>query len=176
MLEYEVMDNQKGGQSSTPPSWNAWGQAAAQNAANGPAVQQKQTAAALARQKVLEAYKHQPQNYREPSKQAPAPQVKAEDWRKYHSAWQDYYQKYYGEYYGRAAKEYVARERLKIERDLAEREAKAAEERTTISSVASTPAPAQSAEESEAIQNEKSTFHSTHNRLYDSRTRPSLPV
>ena len=165
MLEYEVMDNQKGGQSSTPPSWNAWGQAAAQNAANGPAVQQKstepsaaqkqqQTAAALARQKVLEAYKHQPQNYREPSKQAPAPQVKAEDWRKYHSAWQDYYQKYYGEYYGRAAKEYVARERLKIERDLAEREAKAAEERTTISSVASTPAPAQSAEESEAIQND----------------------
>ena len=165
MLEYEVMDNQKGGQSSTPPSWNAWGQAAAQNAANGPAAQQKstepsaaqkqqQTAAALARQKVLEAYKHQPQNYREPSKQAPAPQVKAEDWRKYHSAWQDYYQKYYGEYYGRAAKEYVARERLKIERDLAEREAKAAEERTTISSVTSTPAPAQSAEESEAIQND----------------------
>lgn len=165
MLEYEVMDNQKGGQSSTPPSWNAWGQAAAQNAANGPAVQQKstepsaaqkqqQTATALARQKVLEAYKHQPQNYREPTKQAPAPQVKAEDWRKYHSAWQDYYQKYYGEYYGRAAKEYVARERLKIERDLAEREAKAAEERTTISSAASTPAPAQSAEESEAIQND----------------------
>ncbi len=165
MLEYEVMDNQKGGQSSTPPSWNAWGQAAAQNAANGPAVQQKstepsaaqkqqQTAAALARQKVLEAYKHQPQNYREPSKQAPAPQVKAEDWRKYHSAWQDYYQKYYGEYYGRAAKEYVARERLKIERNLAEREAKTAEERTTISSAASTPAPAQSAEESEAIQND----------------------
>ena len=165
MLEYEVMDNQKGGQASTPPSWNAWGQAAAQNAANGPAVQQKstepsaaqkqqQTAAALARQKVLEAYKHQPQNYREPTKQAPAPQVKAEDWRKYHSAWQDYYQKYYGEYYGRAAKEYVARERLKIERDLAEREAKAAEERTTISSAVSTPAPAQSAEESEAIQND----------------------
>lgn len=158
------MDNQKGGQSSTPPSWNAWGQAAAQNAANGQVVQkpktaeptaaqkQQQTAAALARQKVLEAYKHQPQNYREPTKQAPAPQVKTEDWRKYHSAWQDYYQKYYGEYYGRAAKEYVARERLKIERENAEREKKAEEERAIIASAA---AAAQAAkEDSEAIQND----------------------
>ena len=163
MLEYEVMDNQKGGQSSTPPSWNAWGQAAAQNAANSQAAsapkktepsaaqKQQQTAAALARQKVLEAYKHQPQNYREPTKQAPAPQVKAEDWRKYHSAWQDYYQKYYGEYYGRAAKEYVARERLKIERDLAERESKAAEERAAINSAATA---AQKVEDTEAIQND----------------------
>ena len=163
MLEYEVMDNQKGGQSSTPPSWNAWGQAAAQNAANSQAAsapkktepsaaqKQQQTAAALARQKVLEAYKHQPQNYREPTKQAPAPQVKAEDWRKYHSAWQDYYQKYYGEYYGRAAKEYVARERLKIERDLAERESKAAEECAAINSATTA---AQKVEDTEAIQND----------------------
>ena len=158
------MDNQKGGQSSTPPSWNAWGQAAAQNAANGQVAQkpktaeptaaqkQQQTAAALARQKVLEAYKHQPQNYREPTKQAPAPQVKAEDWRKYHSAWQDYYQKYYGEYYGRAAKEYVARERLKIERENAEREKKAEEERAIIASAAA--AAQATKEDSEAIQND----------------------
>ena len=159
------MDNQKGGQSSTPPSWNAWGQAAVQNAANGQAAQkpkpaeattaqkQQQTAAALARQKVLEAYKHQPQNYREPTKQAPAPQVKAEDWRKYHSAWQDYYQKYYGEYYGRAAKEYVARERLKIERETAERERKASEERerSTINAAATA---AQKTDDSAAVQNE----------------------
>lgn len=163
MLEYEVMDNQKGGQASTPPSWNAWGQAAAKNAANGQVAQkpastgptaaqkQQQTAAALARQKVLEAYKHQPQNYREPSKQAPAPQVKTEDWRKYHSAWQDYYQKYYGEYYGRAAKEYVARERLKIERETAEREAKAAEERKVLSSAASA---AESIEDTKDVQND----------------------
>ena len=158
------MDNQKGGQSSTPPSWNAWGQAAAQKAANGQVAQkpktteptaaqkQQQTAAALARQKVLEAYKHQPQNYREPTKQAPAPQVKAEDWRKYHSAWQDYYQKYYGEYYGRAAKEYVARERLKIERENAEREKKAEEERAVIASTAT--AAQATKEDSEAIQND----------------------
>lgn len=157
------MDNQKGGQSSTPPSWNAWGQAAAQNAANGQVAQkpktteptaaqkQQQTAAALARQKVLEAYKHQPQNYREPTKQAPAPQVKTEDWRKYHSAWQDYYQKYYGEYYGRAAKEYVARERLKIERETAEREKKAAEEKAIISAAATA---AQTTEESKDIQDD----------------------
>ena len=157
------MDNQKGGQSSTPPSWNAWGQAAAQNAANGQVAQkpktteptaaqkQQQTAAALARQKVLEAYKHQPQNYREPTKQAPAPQVKTEDWRKYHSAWQDYYQKYYGEYYGRAAKEYVARERLRIERETAEREKKAAEEKAIISAAATA---AQTTEESKDIQDD----------------------
>lgn len=157
------MDNQKGGQTSTPPSWNAWGQAAAQNAANGqsaqkpktatptPAQRQQQTAAALARQKVLEAYKHQPQNYREPTQQAPAPQIKTEDWRKYHSAWQDYYQKYYGEYYGRAAKEYVARERLKIERETAEREKKVAEEREVLASASTA---AQSAGESAAVQND----------------------
>ncbi|MCQ2570677.1 MAG: class E sortase [Candidatus Saccharibacteria bacterium] len=162
------MDNKNGGQSSTPPSWNAWGQAAAQKAANGQVAQkpksteptaaqkQQQTAANIARQKVLEAYKHQPQNYREPTKEAPAPQIKTEDWRKYHSAWQDYYQKYYGEYYGRAAKEYVARERLKIERDIAERESKAAEERAAIvSNATATPAPqAPSVKETTATQND----------------------
>lgn len=31
------------------------------------------------------------------------------DWKKYHTAWQDYYQKYYSEYYLKAAKEYVAK-------------------------------------------------------------------
>ena len=47
--------------------------------------------------------------------------VRAEDWRKYHSAWQDYYQKYYGDYYQKAARDYVAKERLKIERSAAEK-------------------------------------------------------
>ena len=78
--------------------------------------------------------------------------MKAEDWRKYHSAWQDYYQKYYGEYYGRAAKEYVARERLKIERETAEREKKAEEERAVIASAAT--AAQATKEDSEAIQND----------------------
>ena len=152
------MDNQKGGQSGTVPSWNAWGQAAAKDAANKPtqshattgeltsAQKQQQTVTALARQKLLDAYNKQgnaaaaepkpeqkpatpaqktaPAQAKpvaaQPAKQNPVPNVSTEDWRKYHSAWQQYYQKYYGEYYGRAAKEYVARERLKYERNLAE--------------------------------------------------------
>ena len=143
------MDNKNGGQSSAAPGVNVWGQTAAKNAAHlqqqtpmSSAQKQQMTAAELARQKVLDAYKKHPQTQtqarQEPAKQqAPAaPQIKAEDWRKYHSAWQDYYQKYYGEYYGKAAKEYVAKERLRIERDVADREAKAQSERQIISSVA----------------------------------------
>ena len=105
------MDNQKGGQSS--------------------ASQQQQTATELARKKVLEAYRQQPQNYRSPTEASPAPQVNAETWKKYHSAWQDYYQKYYGEYYGKAARDYVARERLKMEREQAEKE-RIMQERSTL--------------------------------------------
>ena len=119
-----------------------------------PAQRQQNTAAALARQKVLEAYRHQTSNYHSPADKKPVqetapkpsvtaakpavaakptttaitntatPQIKTEDWRKYHSAWQDYYQKYYGEYYGKAARDYIARERMKYERDAALRAAK----------------------------------------------------
>ena len=39
--------------------------------------------------------------------------VDAETWRRYHTAWQNYYQHYYGEYYSNAARNYVAQERLK---------------------------------------------------------------
>ena len=46
----------------------------------------------------------------------------AESWRAYHSAWQDYYQKYYSEYYSNAARNYIAKERLKEARDKAEEE------------------------------------------------------
>lgn len=142
------MDNKNGGQSSIRPGVSAWDDAAAKNAKRkkkvatkvlSSAQRQQRTVANIARQKVLDAYKRQSQNYREPARQQTSamPQVRAEDWRKYHSAWQDYYQKYYGEYYGRAAKEYVARERLKYERDLADRDLKAAEsERSVIASTA----------------------------------------
>lgn len=82
---------------------------------------QQQTAAELARQKLVETYRAQPQNYRAPSVDSPAPQVQAADWKKYHSAWQDYYQKYYGEYYGKAARDYVMREKMKIERENADK-------------------------------------------------------
>ena len=82
------------------------------------ASRQQQTATELARKRVLEAYQKRAQDYRAPTENSPAPQIKQEDWKKYHSAWQDYYQKYYGEYYGRAARDYVARERLRLERQI----------------------------------------------------------
>lgn len=40
----------------------------------------------------------------------------AEEWQKYHTAWQDYYQKYYSDYYAKAAKSYIENEKLKSER------------------------------------------------------------
>ena len=46
--------------------------------------------------------------------------IDSESWKKYHSAWQDYYQKYYSEYYSNAARNYIAKERLKDAREQAE--------------------------------------------------------
>ena len=43
--------------------------------------------------------------------------VSNEEWKKYHTAWQDYYQKYYSEYYLNAAKEYVAKQQVKAIRE-----------------------------------------------------------
>ena len=37
-------------------------------------------------------------------------QVSNEEWKKYHTAWQEYYQKYYSDYYIKAAKDYVAKQ------------------------------------------------------------------
>ena len=54
-------------------------------------------------------------------KDTPAPtQVNNDAWKTYHSAWQQYYQKYYSEYYSNAARNYIARERLKDAREKAE--------------------------------------------------------
>ena len=93
---------------------------------------QRQAAAALARKKVLAAYSDANRNTAyaaEPGvdnsrmKDEPVTQkINSESWKKYHSAWQDYYQKYYSEYYSRAAKDYVAKERLKDARAKAEEE------------------------------------------------------
>ena len=47
-------------------------------------------------------------------------QVNSDAWKTYHSAWQEYYQKYYSEYYSNAARNYIARERLKDAREKAE--------------------------------------------------------
>ena len=91
---------------------------------------QRQTAAAIARKKVLAAYagsakkkEHSISNEKAHLKDEPTtPKINSESWKKYHSAWQDYYQKYYSEYYTKAAKDYVAKERLKDAREKAEEE------------------------------------------------------
>ena len=84
---------------------------------------QRQAAAELARQKVLDAYEEREvkkaADYitkREGLGASATPVLRTvsnEDWKKYHTAWQDYYQKYYSEYYMNAAKEYVAKQQVK---------------------------------------------------------------
>ena len=120
------MDNKSGGQNSS--------NSAPQDKNLTSEERQRQTAIDLARQKVLNAYKTQPQNYK--SADAPSgqqynsgtPQINQEEWKKYHSAWQNYYQKYYSEYYSSAAKNYIEKERLKDSRNKAEEEAMSPEE------------------------------------------------
>ena len=91
---------------------------------------QRQTAAAIARRKVLAAYAESAQKALLESRKEEAhlknepisPKINSESWRKYHSAWQDYYQKYYSDYYSRAAQDYIAKERLKDAREKDEEE------------------------------------------------------
>ena len=94
----------------------------------------RQAAAQLARKKVLAAYAEQAQKKAEEQAKANAqpgqhlkdqpvtPKINSESWKKYHSAWQDYYQKYYSQYYSNAARDYVAREKLREAREKAEEE------------------------------------------------------
>lgn len=90
---------------------------------------QKQAAAAIARKKVLAAYAESAKKAaRENANKAHmkdepvVSKINSESWKQYHSAWQNYYQKYYSEYYSKAAKDYVAKERLKDAREKAEEE------------------------------------------------------
>ena len=93
---------------------------------------QRQAAAQIARRKVLAAYVEAAQKKAGASNEQEqtgrlkdgggVPRINSESWRKYHTAWQDYYQKYYSEYYSNAAREYVARERMKEIRKQAEEE------------------------------------------------------
>ncbi len=91
---------------------------------------QKQAAAAIARKKVLAAYAATARKNAIKAddkggrlKDEPiASKINSESWKKYHSAWQDYYQKYYSDYYSRAAQNYIAKERLKDAREKAEEE------------------------------------------------------
>lgn len=92
---------------------------------------QRQAAAALARKKVLAAYAenakksaHEATKNDGHLKDEPigGPKINSESWKKYHSAWQDYYQKYYSEYYSKAARTYIEKEKLKHARAKAEEE------------------------------------------------------
>ena len=90
----------------------------------------RQTAAQIARKKVLAAYSDAAQKSALDAKRKEArlkdtpvtTKIDSESWKKYHSAWQNYYQKYYNDYYSRAAQNYVAKERLKDAREKAEEE------------------------------------------------------
>ena len=83
---------------------------------------QRQAAAEIARRKVLMAYEQQEvktaadfikkQEVLGTSTTPVLKTVSNEDWKKYHTAWQDYYQKYYSEYYMNAAKQYVAKQQV----------------------------------------------------------------
>lgn len=91
---------------------------------------QRQAAAQIARRKVLAAYAEAaqkkatggiPAQEQGRLKDAPiVPKIDSESWRKYHTAWQDYYQKYYSEYYSNAARQFIAKEKLKEAREKAE--------------------------------------------------------
>ena len=96
---------------------------------------QRQTAAAIARRKVLAAYTKSAQKAEQEARTAAnaaqsshlkdsstSYSIKAEEWKKYHSAWQDYYRKYYSNYYSRAAQAYIQKERQKQQRERAEEE------------------------------------------------------
>ena len=91
---------------------------------------QRQAAAAIARRKVLAAYADAAKKAASNSdnngsrlKDEPiTPKINSESWKKYHSAWQNYYQKYYSDYYSKAAQDYIAKERLKDAREKAEEE------------------------------------------------------
>ena len=92
---------------------------------------QRQAAAAIARRKVLAAYADAAKKAASNSDSGNSSRLKdepvtskinSESWKKYHSAWQNYYQKYYSDYYSKAAQDYIAKERLKDAREKAEEE------------------------------------------------------
>ena len=91
---------------------------------------QRQAAAAIARKKVLAAYAESAKKAQKEASENDAhlknepitPKIDSESWKKYHSAWQDYYQKYYSEYYSKAARNYIEKEKLKEAREKAEEE------------------------------------------------------
>lgn len=83
----------------------------------------RQAAIEIARKKVLAALSGPKSSDQTHLKDTPvAPQINSESWRRYHSAWQDYYQKYYSDYYSNAARQYIAKERLREAREQSDNE------------------------------------------------------
>ena len=81
---------------------------------------QRQAASTLARKKVLAAYagmakktEHSTANNAHLKSEPINSRITSESWKKYHSAWQEYYQRYYSSYYSKAAQEYIMQERQK---------------------------------------------------------------
>ena len=101
-----------------------------QNGGQTPTDSQRQAAAALARKKVLaalgasakKAAKSSTNNDSHLKSEPISPKINSESWKRYHSAWQDYYQKYYSEYYSKAARTYIEKEKLKEAREKADEE------------------------------------------------------
>lgn len=96
---------------------------------------QRQAAAQIARRKVLAAYLEASKKQQAAAQAGTTAQpgqhlkdtpvqskINSESWRRYHTAWQDYYQKYYSNYYSNAAREYIAKEKLREAREKAEEE------------------------------------------------------
>lgn len=91
----------------------------------------RQTAAEIARRKVLGSYRLGGQSKYSgigevgiratgqmgAYKKMPVNTLAEQDKQKYHEAWQDYYQKYYSSYYAREAKQYIEKEKLKNQRE-----------------------------------------------------------
>ncbi len=79
---------------------------------------QRQTAAEIARKKVLAAYSdaNRAERVEVRVNNPTAQQASEAAWRQYHAAWQQYYQKYYSEYYAKAAVQYVEKEKMRQER------------------------------------------------------------
>lgn len=104
---------------------------------------QRQAAAQIARRKVLAAYLEAAKKQQAAAQAGTTAQpgqhlkdtpvqskINSESWRRYHTAWQDYYQKYYSNYYSNAAREYIAKEKLREAREKAEEEEIAAHQNT----------------------------------------------
>lgn len=83
-----------------------------------PSERQRKTATEIARKKVLDAYGYSEEKEKKPVQKS----ISKEDWGKYHSEWQKYYQRYYSEYYSKAAHHYIAKEKLKSERNASDEE------------------------------------------------------